>query len=348
MTLVYIGTYARQIDVFDLDQTSGALSHVRTVGDVPTPTYLAFSKDQKTLYAVNELEDVGGVSAFGVEPATGQLTFLNRVSSGGAVPAHLSVDPTGRWLLVANYGGGTIAAIAIQQDGALGEAASVVQHVGSGPNPSRQREPHPHMIVTDPKNGFVLVPDLGLDAVLAYQLDRATGRLARQPDAGGRLAPGAGPRHLAFSPDGRHAYVINELDSRLAVFAFDSPSGYLKPSPLQVVSTLPTNFGEPSTTAAVVTAPSGRFIYGSNRGHDSVAAFAVDSVSGRLTPLGQTPCGGRTPRDINLDPSGNFLLAANQDSDSVVTLRVDQQTGGLAPTGHVAQVPKPARILFSR
>jgi 6-phosphogluconolactonase len=348
-THVYVGTYTRHgrsegIYIFRLDMATGALTHVSTVGGVPDPSWLAFGPDAKTLYAVNEIAEEGGVSAFAVDSAGGQLRFLNRVASHGAHPAHLSVDSTGRWVLMANYTGGTIATLPIQPDGALGEAADVVRHAGSGPNQGRQEGPHPHMIVTDPNGRFVLVPDLGLDAVLAYRLDGASGRLVAQPDAGGRVKPGAGPRHLAFGASGRHMYVINELDSTLAVFAYDAESGHMRP--VQTVSTLPDDYSGESTTAAVVVAPSGRFVYGSNRGHDSVAAFAVDQGSGQLTLLGHTPTGGRTPRDVNLDPTGTFLLAANQNSDSITTFRVDARTGALEPTGHVAQAPSPVRVLF--
>jgi 6-phosphogluconolactonase len=346
MTRVYVGTYTHDsrsegIYVYDLDLESGALTHVSTATGVSNPSYLTLSADGKTLYTTNELVDDGGVSAFAVDTTTGQLTFLNRVASHGADPAHLSVDPSGSWLLVANYTGGTIATFPIQPDGTLGEASDVVRHSGSGPNTARQQGPHPHMIITDPEGQFVLVPDLGADAVLAYSLEN--GRLIAQPDAGCRLPPGAGPRHLAFGSGGRCVYVINELDSTLAVFASDAG----RMTQQQIVSTLPRGYAGASTTAAVVIAPSGRFVYGSNRGHDSVAICAVDQFSGQLSVLGQTPTGGRTPRDINIDPSGSFLLAANQKSDAIVTFRIDPETGPLEPTGQTAQVPSPTRVLFA-
>ena len=344
MTLVYVGGYSDGIYAYRLDPSTGGLIPVATVSGVSKPAYLAYAPRRQTLYAVHELEEHGGVSAFAVDNATGQLTLLNRVASGGANPAHISVDPTANWLLAANYSGGTVASFPIQKDGGLGEASCVVHHAGSGPNPTRQQGPHPHMIVTDPQGEFVLVPDLGIDAVVAYRLDRSTGQLSPQPDAGGRLPPGAGPRHLAFGTGGRHAYVIAELASTLTVFAYDAASGRL--SQTQSVRTLPDEYSDASTTAAVVVAPSGRFVYGSNRGHDSVAAFRIDAVSGELSPLGQTPSGGRTPRDINIDPTGTFLLAANQNSDTVVSFRIDASTGALEPTGQSASVPSPSRVLF--
>jgi 6-phosphogluconolactonase len=363
---VYVGTYTRQggsegIYVYRLDSTSGGLSHVQTVSGLVDPSYLALrplevrptSRFQapvavgRFLYAVNEAEDNGLVSAFAVDSATGQLTRLNRVRSGGAHPAHLSVDPSGGWVLVANYTGGTISSLPVQADGSLGEAADVVRHMGSGPNRARQEGPHPHMITSDPDGRFVLVPDLGLDRVLAYRLELSTGRLIAQPDAGGRVAPGAGPRHLAFSPDGRHVYVINELECTLVTFDYDSASGRM--TQVQTLSTLPADFNrsEAHTTAAVVVHPSGRFVYGSNRGHNSIAVFGVDPSNGRLTPIDHTPSGGRNPRDFNIDPSGTLLLAANQDSDTIVAFRVDPQTGQLEPTGQVTSVPRPVRVLFS-
>jgi 6-phosphogluconolactonase len=341
--LVFIGTYtrgseSRGIYVFDLDAASGALRQV-AVADVDDPSYLALAATGRALYSVNESAE-GGVSAFSVDAATGRLDFINRVASHGADPAHLSVDPSGRWLLVANYTGGTIATFPIQPDGSLGEAAQVIHHTGSGPNPKRQEGPHPHMIVTDPAGEFVLVPDLGLDAVVAYRLDTSSGQLVAAPEAGGRLAPGAGPRHVAFSHG--YAYVLNELGS--TVVAHRYTDGRLEP--LHTISTLPSDFDGDNTTAAIHVVPSGRFVYASNRGHHSLACFEVDPSSGELTPRGHTSIGG-TPRDFNIDPTGTFLLAANQANGTIVTFRADPTSGALQPTGHVAQVPRPVCVLPS-
>jgi 6-phosphogluconolactonase len=349
MTLVYIGTYTKHgtsegIYVYALDPATGALRLVQTVAGVADPAYLAFGPGGRMLYAVNEQGEDGGVSSFAVDPSSGQLTFVNRVGSQGADPAHLSVDPSGSWLLVANYTGGTIAAVPIKGDGALDEASDVVRHTGHGPNADRQQGPHPHMIVTAPTGGFILVPDLGADRVVAYHLDHGTGRLVPEADAGGRMPPGAGPRHLAFGGDGQYAYVLGELDSTLNTFAYDAETGRL--SHTQVVRTLPRVSSGQNTTAAVVVAPSGRFVYASNRGHNSVATFSIDPSTGQLTPRGHTPTSGRTPRDINLDPSGTILLAANQDSDSIVSFFVDSHTGRLEPTGQTTPVSRPSRVLF--
>jgi 6-phosphogluconolactonase len=344
-TVVFIGTYTDSIHVHDLDLGSGAMRHLHTVQGPPRASYLALSEDRHTLYATSELVDDGGVSAFRVDTATGTLSLLNRVQSHGADPAHLSIHPTGKWLLVANYTGGTIATLSIRPDGALGEVGDVVHHEGSGPNPARQAGPHPHMIVTDPAGEFVLVPDLGLDAVLAYRLDQTTGRLISQTKGGGRLPPGAGPRHLVFGARGDTVYVINELASTVAVFGYDTSTGAMADK--QMVRTLPDDFAGQNTTAALVIAPSGRFVYGSNRGHDSVAAFAVNLENGELSPRGHTSTSGRTPRDIAIDPSGRVLVAANQNSNTLVTFHVDDRTGALDPTGHLADAASPARVLFA-
>jgi len=348
---VYVGTYTSSrsegIYVYRFDATTGDLEPIQTLVGVEDPSYLAFAPGGQFLYAVNERErdPEGSVSAFSVDSATGRLEPLNRVPSRGAIPAHLSVDPTGRWVLVANYGGGTISSFPIQSDGSLGEAADVVQHTGNGPNPTRQRGPHPHMIVTDPNNRFVLVPDLGLDRVVAYRLDTSSGRLVAQPQGGGVLDPGAGPRHLAFGPGGRHVYVLNEIASTLSLFDYHAETGHMHP--VETLSTLPADYTPASTTAAVVVHPSGRFIYASNRGHDSIAAFGLEPLSGRLTPLGQTPTGGRAPRDFNIDPAGAFLLAANKDSDSLATFRINVEDGAVQPTGFIGEVPSPARVLIT-
>ena len=350
---VWVGTYTRHgqsegIYVYRLELGSGAFEHVQTVGDVHDPSYLALAPSRHFLYAVNELSEDGGVSAFSVEPASGRLRLLNSVASGGAHPAHVSVDPTGRWVLVANYTGGTIATLPIQDDGSLGQAAHVVRHQGRGPNPARQEGPHPHMIVTDPNGAFVLVPDLGLDRIVCYRLERDSGHLVEQPEGGARVEPGAGPRHVALGRDGQHVYCVNEMRLTVSVFDYDARNGRMRP--IQTVSTLPPEVSatESDTAAAIVVHPSGEFLYASNRGHDSIAIFGIDQASGTLTPLGHALSGGRTPRDINIDPTGALLLAANQDGDAIATFRIDPRSGALEPSGSVLHVPKPVRVLFGR
>jgi 6-phosphogluconolactonase len=349
---VYIGTYtermphvagkAEGIYVYRLDPTSGALTYVSRAAGTINPSFLALSPRKDRLYAVNELtEDLGPhgtVSAFAIDPATKGLSFLNKRSTHGLAPCYVSVDRTGRYVLVANYLGGNVCVLPVVEDGRLGEATAVVGHQGSGPHP-HQDGPHAHSIMPDLHNGYVIALDLGTDQILVYRLDLARGTLAPGDSPGVQLAPGSGPRHLAFHPAGAFAYAINELNSTITTFAYDHERGALET--LQTVSTLPEDFSGQNYCADVQVAPSGRFVYGSNRGHDSIAIFAVDRETGRLSTVGHEPTGGATPRNFVIDPTGTFLLVANQDSDTVVTFRVDQETGKLVATGHVAQVPTP-------
>jgi 6-phosphogluconolactonase len=236
-----------------------------------------------------------------------------------------------------------VAVLPIDPDGRLAPASARVQHEGSSVH-RRQRAPHAHWIDVDPSGRFALVADLGLDEILSYRLD-AGGRLTPYPEGTARLAPGAGPRHLAFHPDGRRAYVIDEIDSTITVLAYDPAAGRFET--LQRVSTLPEDYQGSSTTAEIALDPSGRFAYGSNRGHDSIAIFAIDIETGRLTPAGHQPSGGRTPRSFAIDPSGRFLLAANQGSDNVAVFRISREDGALAPIGEPLRVPRPVCILFA-
>ncbi len=349
--LVYIGTYTRRqkegIYIHRFDPSSGALTPLSAVDAGPNPSYLALHPTRPYLYAVNELDEYegqagGAVSAFAVDPATGELTFLNRQRTRGAAPCYVSVAGGGRWLLSANYNGGSVAALPIEAGGRLGPVAGFVQHEGSGPNPQRQKGPHAHSILPDPAGRYILACDLGLDRVLVYRLEPDTGRLLPNDEPWVAIHPGAGPRHLAFHPNGRYAYLVGEIDSTLTALAYDGERGVLRV--LQTVSTLPEGFSGESTGADVHVAPSGRFVYASNRGHDSIAIFAVNPANGELTLVGHEPTQGRTPRNFALDPSGAFLLAANQDSDTVVTFRVDPGTGRLMPTGQVVDIPAPVCV----
>lgn len=350
---VYVGAYttppqgqAAGIAVFRLDPASGALTHAQTVADVANPSFLALDPREHYLFAVNELEE-GAVSAFARDPDTGGLTFLNRQPAHGAAPCHLSVDPAGRFVLVANYGGGSLAVLPIERDGSLGAATDVVRHAGASVHPRRQAGPHAHMVAMDPAGQRVLAADLGLDQILVYRLDGATGRLVADVGAPpARAHPGAGPRHFAFSPDDRYVYVVNELDSTLTAFAYDAARGALRA--LQTVPTLPDGFRGENSCAEVAVAPSGRFVYGSNRGHDSIAIFAIDAATGRLTAAGHEATRGRTPRGFGIDPTGAWLLAANQASDTIVSFRLDPATGQLEATGQATETPSPVCVVFSR
>ncbi len=351
---VYVGTYskvgqpgrgrAEGIYVYRLDPQTGELSHLHTIADLPNPSFLALHPQGDYLYAVNETLGIdghpgGAVSAFARDTQTGALTFLNREDSHGSDPCHLDVDPTGKCVLVANYTSGSVAALPLGTDGRVGPATFIDQHRGSSANPDRQQGPHAHSIPVAPGGRFALCPDLGMDRVFVYRLDAANATMTHHDPVGTPLAPGAGPRHLDFHPNGRWVYVINELDSTITAFTWDGDQGTL--GAIQTVSTLPAGFGDSTTCADIHVAPSGRFVYGSNRGHDSIATFAIDGATGRLTPVGHTPTGGKTPRNFAIDPSGTFLFAANQNSDTIVTFRLDPETGLPVPTGQVTAVPSP-------
>ena len=346
--LVYIGTYTRRgsegIYVYGFDPTSGALEYVSKATGIVNPSFLAIESQRRYLYSVTEVAKVdgkpgGAVAAYAIDAATGELTHLNQQLSCGKGPCHLSVDQTGRFVLVANYGSGSVAMLPIQDDGRLGEATSSIQHEGSSVNPKRQRGPHAHSITVGPSNRFAFAADLGLDQVLIYEMVLGESRLKPGEPAFAKITPGAGPRHFDFHPSGRYAYLINELDNTMTAFAHDAASGAL--TEIQTILTLPDGFDEVSYCADVHVAPSGNFLYGSNRGHDSIVIFAIDDQTGKLTLVGHEPTLGRNPRNFAIDPTGTFLLAANQDTDNIVTFRIDRQTGKLSPTGHVANVPMP-------
>ena len=303
------------------------------------------------LFAIGEIGNFGGkpagaVSSFAVEPKTGLLTLLNQQPSGGTGPCHVGVDRTGRNALVANYGGGSVACLPIQDDGRLGPPSSVMQHFGSGSNPQRQQGPHAHSIYLSADNHIALAADLGLDKILLYRFDAAAGKLTLNRPAWVASAPGAGPRHLAFHPQGAYVYAINELNSTVTAYSYDAARGSL--APLQSVSTLPQGFEGSNTTAEVQIHPSGKFLYGSNRGHNTIAIFAIDGETGKLRPLGHQSVQGKTPRSFSIDPTGRWLVAANQDSNNVVVLRIDPETGGLQPTGQSVDIAAPVCVEIAR
>ena len=349
--LVYIGTYTRGeskgIYIYKMDLDSGALTPVGVIDAGPNPSFLAVHPDHRFLYAVNEIaeyegEKTGSIAAFSIDPTTGRLDFLNRQTSQGALPCHLVVDAAGKNVLLANYIGGSVSVLPILDGGKLGRATSVRQHQGSSVNPSRQTGPHAHSINLDRANRFAVTADLGLDKVLVYRFEGATGKLTPNDPPSVSLKAGAGPRHFAFHPSKPYAYVINELDSTVTTFTYDSNLGVLES--IQTLSTLPERFEGVSHTAEVQVHPSGRFVYGSNRGHDSIAMFKVDDATGKLTSIGHEPTGGKTPRNFGIDPSGRYLIAANQDSDTLVVFRIDPAAGRLQSTGIVINVPAPVCV----
>jgi 6-phosphogluconolactonase len=353
---VYVGAYteppeghAEGIAVFRFDADSGALSPVQTVTGIANPSFLALDARQRYLYAVNELNE-GSVTAFARDAENGTLAPLNRQLSHGAAPCYIGLDASGRYVLVANYSGGTVAVLPVNADGHLEPATSVVDHgqAGSSVGSTGQKQPHPHMVAPATDGRLVLVTDLGLDRVFAYRLDAHTGQL--EPNERGPgwadATPGSGPRHFAFGADSRRLYVINELDSTLTVFGYDSETGEMRP--VQTVSTLPDGFTDENSCAHVVVAPDGRFVYGSNRGHDSIAIWSVTGERGEVELVGHEPTRGKNPRHFSLDPTGDWLLVANQNSDSVVTFRRDRATGSLMAAGPVTTTPSPVAIVFTR
>jgi 6-phosphogluconolactonase len=286
----------------------------------------------------------GAVGAFSLDATTGMLTFLNRVSSGGAGPCHLVVDKTGKNVLVVNYGSGSTAVLPLEADGRLKEASSFVQHQGSSIDKKRQQGPHAHSVNLSADNRFAMVADLGLDQVLVYRFDAAKGSITPNEPPFAAVKPGSGPRHFAFHPGGKFAYVINEMASTVTAFTYDAARGVLKET--QTITTLPADFSGVNHTAEVQVHPSGKFVYGSNRGHNSIAVFTVDVKKGTLTSVEQVSTQGKTPRNFGIDPTGRWLLAANQDTDNVVVFRIDAKTGRLTPTGQVLEVGAPVCVKF--
>jgi 6-phosphogluconolactonase len=349
----YIGTYTRResfvdgkaegIYIHHLDLRSGALTYAATVAGpgALNPSFVTLSPDKRCLYAVNEITGDKGphgtVSAFAIDFASGHLTYLNQQSTHGLAPCYASVEPAGRYCLVANYETGSLCVLPIQSDGSLGEATDVVQFSGSGPNPERQEGPHAHMVLPSPDGRFILAVDLGTDRLMAFRLDPERGALSPAEPPWAKLPPGAGPRHLAFHPQQPLAYVISELASAVTVLRYAQGAF----EAVQTISTLPDGFTGQNLGAEIKVAPSGRFVYASNRGHDSLAIYAVDQASGQLSLVGHESTQGVGPRDFTIDPSGALLLAANQDTDTVVTFWIDPDSGTLRPTGHAAAVPTP-------
>lgn len=352
MIPLYLGTYtrgrSRGIYRARMDLSTGAIGVEGVVEGIENPSYLALSPDRSHLYAVSEVDDFaflsGGVVAYEIDRGGG-LRELNRQPSRGAHPCYVSVDRTGRYLFVANYTGGNAAVLPIGPDGSLGAATEVVQHEGSGPDPERQQGPHVHWAATDPTNRFVFVVDLGIDRVMGYRFDPGTGSLQLEEGAGVVARPGAGPRHLDFHPGGERAFVINELDSTLTSLTYDAATGAM--GAVGTVSTLPEDFTGENSCADVHVHPGGRFVYGSNRGHDSIAVFHLDEANGRLTPVQHQSSLGRIPRNFAIEPSGRFLVAANQESDSLVVFSIDPENGRLTPVGSPIDVPAPVCVRFA-
>jgi 6-phosphogluconolactonase len=350
---VYIGTYtgekSKGIYHFTLNDETGELKPKGLAVETTSPSFLAFHPNGKYLYAVGEVgnfkgKNAGSVSAFSIDAGTGKLTPLNSQSSGGGGPCYVSVDKGGRALLVANYGGGSVASLPIKSDGSLGEAITFIQHEGTSVNKDRQSEPHAHSINLDKDNNFAFVADLGLDKILVYAFDKNSGALTATQPGFARVKPGGGPRHFAFHPNGKFAYANLEMGSSVTAFSYNSEKGELKEK--QSITTLPNDFKGGNSTAEIQVHPGGRFVYCSNRGHDSIAVYKVDEKSGNLTYVENEPTQGRTPRNFGIDPSGKFLIAANQGTDSLVVFRINETTGELDPTGFKVECPSPVCVKF--
>jgi 6-phosphogluconolactonase len=350
---VYVGTYtgktSKGIYRLDLDLATGKLSNKELAAESNKPSFLAIHPNQKFLYSCNEIDDfsgkkVGGISAFAIDPKTGNLTLLNQQPSGGPGPCHLIVDKDGKNVLCANYSGGSAEVIPIDDKGKLGEPTSFQQHKGKGADPSRQEAPHAHSVNLDAANKFAVVADLGLDKLLVYKFDAKKGTITPNDPPAYETEPGAGPRHFAFHPDGKHAYAINELACTVTALDYDADKGVLKR--VQTITTLPkdTKKEKNYSTAEVQVHPNGKFLYGSNRGHDSIVVFSIDAKTGELKLVGHQNKGIKEPRGFGIDPTGAYLLVGNQNADSIVVFRIDQTTGELKETGIVAEVGVPVCI----
>jgi 6-phosphogluconolactonase len=356
--LVYVGTYTNKtsskgIYVYNFDPGTGKLTSQGVAAESEDPSFLAVHSGGKYLYAVNEIDHFGekksgAASAFSIDQKTGKLTLLNQAATRGAGPCHISLDKSGKFALVANYDGGSVATFPVHPDGTLGEAADFVEHHGSSADKERQAAPHAHWIGTSPDNRFALAADLGLDEILIYRFTATKGTLAPNDPAFAKLNPGSGPRHLAFHPNGKFVYLLTEMEDSVTAFAYKASNGSL--SPLQTVSALTMlrkDFKGPKEAAEIVVHASGKFLYASNRaGIDTISAFSISPAKGTLQLKNEYPTMGKTPRNFAIDPTGKFLLAANQESNTIVTFRIDAVTGALSPTGDPVQVPAPVCIVF--
>src|SRR6266404_610890 len=356
--LVYVGTYTNKtaskgIYVYNFDPGTGKLTSLGVAAESEDPSFLAVHPSGKSLYAVNEIDHFGekksgAASAFSIDQKTGKLTLLTQAATRGAGPCHISLDKSGKFALVANYDGGSVATFPVHPDGTQGETVDFIEHHGSSVDKERQAAPHAHWIGTSPDNRFALAADLGLDEILIYRFSATKGTLAPNEPAFAKLNPGSGPRHIAFHPNGKFAYALTEMEDSVTAFAYKARNGSL--SPLQTVSALSMlrkDFKGPKEAAEIVVHPSGRFLYASNRsGIDTISAFSINPSKGTLQLKNEYPTMGKTPRNFAIDPTGKFLLAANQESNTIVTFRIDAITGALTPVGDPVQVPAPVCIVF--
>jgi 6-phosphogluconolactonase len=344
--IAYVGTYTNQrptpkskgIYAYRFDAKTGKFTSIGLAAETSNPSFVAVSPNHRFLYAANE-DNQGMVSAFAIDAATGMLKPLNSVSSKGSGPCHVSVDKTGKWVFAANYNNGSVASFPVKADGSLGEAVSSIQHQGSSVNRSRQAGPHAHEAVVSADNKLLFVPDLGMDKVMEYKIG-ADGALTPNTPPFIAIAPGSGPRHLAFAPNGKFVYVMTEMTDSVVAFSYDGKGGAKE---MQTIASAPAAAG--TSGAEIAVHPSGKFLYASNRGHNSIGIFAIDS-DGKLTAAGNVPTEGKTPRFFGIDPTGAWLIAANQDSDNMVVFRIDPKTGALTPAGDAIPIASPVCVAF--
>jgi 6-phosphogluconolactonase len=353
-TYAYVGCYTtpdrdgrgKGIDVYRMDPASGAWTHVQLVGDVGNPSWLTLDRSQQHLYCVHGGNTFSSVSAFSIDQSNGTLTLLNSQPCGSPNPVAISISPIAPYAVVAGYNAGKVAALPVNPDGSLGPMSDLITLVGTpGPHPTEQIVSHPHHIPIDPTGQHFIVPDKGYDRTYVFRIDPASGKIVPSAQASVVAAPGAAPRHFVFHPNARFAYQCNEINSTVTTFAYAAATGQL--DELEVQTTLPFDFVQRNSTAEIQIAPSGKFVYVSNRGHNSIAIFSVDQEGGTLTPVGWEPSQGRQPRYFALSPDGSLLYAANQASDTIVTFRVDADSGTLTPTGQVIETGSPVSIVFA-
>ena len=347
--LVCIGSYSTSekdsIHLFQLNLKDGSLKKISAVKGLHNPSFLKIHPNGKFLYAVNEVGNFkgkksGGVTSFSLDLNNGKLTQLNQQPSGDTGPCHLTIDSTGKYVLVAHYGGGSTTVLPIKKNGHVGPVTSQIKHKGSSIHP-RQKAPHAHAIHVGPNNKFAFAPDLGLDKVLVFKFDENSGKINETKFGGAKIDPGSGPRHFGFHPNGKYAYVINEIKQTITSFSYRPKRGKLRT--LQTISTVPHPV-KGNSTAEILVHPNGKFLYGSNRGHNSIAMFSIDEKNGKLTAIGHEPIRGEIPRNFGIDPTGQFLLAAGQKSNNVNVFRINQKTGKLNFTEHSIEVSQPVCV----
>ncbi|MDA1297841.1 MAG: lactonase family protein [Chloroflexi bacterium] len=348
--LMFVGTYTRGggskgIYVFRMDGESGAMTQVHVEEGISNPSFLAVHPSQKYLYAVNEVAESSGVpggalTAYAIDASSGKLERINQQSTGGAGPCHVAIDATGKYAVVANYSGGSVCMLPISEDGSLKPSSHFVQHYGGTKvNPRRQEKAHAHSANLSPDNRFAIINDLGLDQLRVYEMDLGAGKLIFKESSSVKTVPGAGPRHFDFHPNGRFAYVINELGCTVAAYRYNAATAAMTMT--NALSTLPKGYKGENTTADIHVSPNGRFVYGSNRGHNTLAIFRINQSDGSIEFVGDQSTGGKTPRNFAIHPDGKYLYAANQDSDSIIQFEVNQSTGELMPVGREIRCPMP-------